>query len=96
MSLIDVWQTFPDPDKVSDAFGGGMAGFLAVCVVFLAGVVWLTINARLKDAKEVCTELKTERTTLIGKLDALTTAVERQTGIIDGLSRELERRGRTR
>lgn len=96
---FDVLQVVPDPDRVSDAFGGGLAGLLAVIVVSLSGLLWLTLNGRLKDCKEANNELKNERSLLIGKLDAVSTSVERLSAVIerqgiriDELNRELERR----
>lgn len=87
-----------DPDTVSAAFGGGLAGLLAVIIVIVSGTLWLTINGRLKDCKDANGELKLEKTTLVSKIDLLTGAVDRQTTVIEGLTRELRdsngRRGR--
>lgn len=82
--------------EVFQALGGGIAGLLAVTVLALFGLLWATLNSRLKDAKDFISDLKQEKKDLVGKLDPLTNAVERQTSVIEALGRELERRRSTR
>lgn len=87
-------QAVPDPGQVAEAFGGGLAGLLAVIVVSLAGLLWLTLNARLKDCKDSLLDSRDKEEKLIEKLGPLTATIERQNGMIEAMSRELERRGR--
>lgn len=87
-------QAVPDSGQVAEAFGGGLAGLLAVIVVSLAGLLWLTLNARLKDCKDSLLDSRDKEEKLIEKLGPLTATIERQNGMIEAMSRELERRGR--
>lgn len=83
-----------DPSQVSAAFGGGLAGLLAVIVVALAGLLWAVQNSRLKDCKTDHAELKQEKRDLLAQIGPLTSAVERQTATIETMQREMERRQR--
>lgn len=74
-----------DPTQVSEAFGGGVAGVLAVAVVGLAGLLWLTLKARLEDCKADNAELKQDKRDQLGKIDALTKAVDRLAGIVEAI-----------
>lgn len=78
--------------EVFQAVGGGIAGLLAVAVMVISGFLWVTLNARIKDAKDFIEDLKQEKKDLVAKLDPLTNAVDRQTTVIEALGRELERR----
>lgn len=72
--------------------GGGVAGLLAIAVMVLWSALLLSVNARLKDCKDSNGDLKTENKDLLAKITPLTTAVERQTAVIEAMNRELERR----
>ena len=78
--------------EIFDALGGGLVGLLAIAVVALFGLLLASLNARLKDLKSDNVELKQEKKDLLLRLDPLTNAVERQTGVIESMGRELERR----
>ena len=78
--------------EVFQALGGGLAGLLGAAVLVLFGLLLLSMRDRLKDFRSDNVELKQEKRDLLAKLDPLTNTVERLTGLIEAMGRELERR----
>lgn len=77
--------------EVFQALGGGIAGLLGLALMTVSGILWATLNARIKDAKDFIEDLKSEKKDLVSQLTPLTNTVERQTNVIEALGRELER-----